>query len=208
MSAPTTLAGAKPAIPTWLQLANLLTLSRLVLAIILFGLMALELWIPCILVFALAALTDWLDGKVARMQGLVSSFGRVMDPLADKVLICGAFVFLLPLGSSQGWLMPWMVTMVICRELIISGLRDQLESLGASFGADWLGKLKMGLQSAALVAIFTALECHSGIIAHRMQPEWLVWIDRVRDLLVWAMVIATVVSGANYLVRIFLPRKS
>ncbi len=191
------------AVPHWLHLANLLTLSRLVLAFVLFGLMALEMWIVSLVVFAVAAFTDWLDGYVARRQGLVSSLGRVLDPLVDKVLICGAFVFLLPLGAKEGWLLPWMVTVVIARELIISGLRDQLESMGAAFGADLLGKIKMTLQCAALVAIFLSLEAQvrSGI---GIVPEGFVLI---RDLLIWAMVLATVLSGANYLVRLASPPK-
>ncbi|MCY2945795.1 MAG: CDP-diacylglycerol--glycerol-3-phosphate 3-phosphatidyltransferase [Planctomycetota bacterium] len=188
------------AVPHWLNLANLLTLSRLVLAFVLFGLMAFEMWIVSLGVFGVAAFTDWLDGYVARRQGLVSSLGRVLDPLVDKVLICGAFVFLLPLGTKEGWLLPWMVTVVIARELIISGLRDQLESMGAAFGADMLGKIKMTLQCAALIAIFVALEAQGrsgGIV-----PQELALI---RDFLIWAMVLATVLSGANYLVRLATP---
>ncbi len=189
------------AVPHWLNLANLLTLSRLVLAFVLFGLMAFEMWIVSLGVFGVAAFTDWLDGYVARRQGLVSSLGRVLDPLVDKVLICGAFVFLLPLGTKEGWLLPWMVTVVIARELIISGLRDQLESMGAAFGADMLGKIKMTLQCAALIAIFVALEAQfrSGI---GIVPQELALI---RDFLIWAMVLATVLSGANYLVRLATP---
>lgn len=96
------------AVPHWLNLANLLTLSRLVLAFVLFGLMAFEMWIVSLGVFGVAAFTDWLDGYVARRQGLVSSLGRVLDPLVDKVLICGAFVFLClwapkKVGYCLGW---------------------------------------------------------------------------------------------------------
>ncbi len=189
------------AVPHWLNLANLLTLSRLVLAFVLFGLMALEMWIVSLCVFAVAAFTDWLDGYVARRQGLVSSLGRVLDPLVDKVLICGAFVFLLPLGTKEGWLLPWMVTVVIARELIISGLRDQLESMGAAFGADILGKIKMTLQCAALIAIFVALETQVRSGAGIVPQE----IALLRDILIWAMVLATVLSGANYLVRLATP---
>ncbi|MSR80668.1 MAG: CDP-diacylglycerol--glycerol-3-phosphate 3-phosphatidyltransferase [Gemmataceae bacterium] len=190
------------AVPHWLNLANLLTLSRLVLAVVLFGLMAWEMWIVSLVVFAVAAITDWLDGYVARRQGLVSSLGRVLDPLVDKVLICGAFVFLLPLGTKEGWLLPWMVTVVIARELIISGLRDQLESMGAAFGADLLGKIKMTLQCSALIAIFVALEAQvrsgTGIV-----PQEIAFL---RDALIWAMVLATVLSGANYLIRLATPQ--
>jgi CDP-diacylglycerol--glycerol-3-phosphate 3-phosphatidyltransferase len=182
-------------------LANVLTLSRLVLAFVLFGLMAYELWLASLGVFLVAAITDWLDGYVARLQGLVSSLGRVLDPLVDKVLICGAFVFLVPRGTQEGWLLPWMVTVVIARELIISGLRDQLESMGAAFGADWLGKLKMTLQCAALIAIFVTLEVQASAGIESV-PQVLFLL---RDGLVWAMIVSTVLSGANYLLRLAIP---
>ncbi len=188
-------------VPHWLHLANLLTLSRLVLAFVLFGLMAWEMWMASLGVFVVAAITDWLDGYVARLQGLVSSLGRVLDPLVDKVLICGAFVFLVPRGTQEGWLLPWMVTVVIARELIISGLRDQLESMGAAFGADWLGKIKMTLQCAALIAIFVALEAQARS-GNETVPQLLAIL---RDGLVWAMIVATVLSGANYLFRLAFP---
>src|SRR5262245_9321701 len=112
-----TLTPSKP--PTIFNLPNQLTAARLVLAIVLFVLIAQHWWVACVVVFALAALTDWLDGFLARKQGLTSSLGRNLDPLVDKVLICGAYIFLLPLGTAGGWLLPWMVTVVVGRELII-----------------------------------------------------------------------------------------
>src|SRR5205823_2871264 len=128
--------------------------GRFVLAVVLFVFIAVEWWPACLAVFLLAAVTDWLDGYLARKYNLGSAFGRNFDPLADKVLICGAFIFLQPLGGKEGWLQPWMVCVVVCRELVITGLRSFLESGGAKFGADWLGKIKMWLQCAALVIIF------------------------------------------------------
>ena len=71
------------------------------LAVVLFVLIAVESWLWCLVVFALAALTDWLDGYLARLQGQTSALGRILDPLVDKVLMCGAFIFLLPLGSAR-----------------------------------------------------------------------------------------------------------
>ena len=106
-------------------------------------------------------------------------------------MICGAFIFLLPFGSRPGadWLLPWMVVVVVSREFLITGLRSYLESLGVRFGADLLGKVKMVLQCAALVAIFLSL----------LSPApWLGW---TRDGLIWAMLAATVLSGAQYIAR-------
>src|SRR5262249_36751857 len=134
-----------------------------VLGIVLFALIEVRgLWLWCLVVFALAAVTDWLDGYVARKLQLGSTLGRNLDPLVDKVVVCGAYIFLLPVREGQAGvgagLVPWMVTVVVARELIITGLRSFLENQGATFGADWLGKIKMVLQCAALIAIFTALE--------------------------------------------------
>ena len=140
--------------PSAFNIANQLTASRLVLAVVLFVLIATHAWLWCILVFAVAAATDWFDGYLARKQGLTSTLGRVFDPLVDKVLVGGAFIFLLGLPYDQTGILPWMVTVVVARELIINALRNYLESQGVVFGADWLGKLKMGLQCAVLFGVF------------------------------------------------------
>src|SRR6266480_3262671 len=168
--------------PSVFNLPNQLTASRFVLALVLFLLIDLRQWIACIVVFALAAVTDWLDGYLARRQGLVSTLGRNLDPLVDKVLVCGAYIFLLPVPGAA--LTAWMVTVVVARELIITGLRSFMENRGATFGADWLGKIKMGLQCGALFAIFVALQA----LAHQAesQPLW----NTIRDLFIWSMLAA------------------
>jgi CDP-diacylglycerol---glycerol-3-phosphate 3-phosphatidyltransferase len=179
------------------NLPNQLTAARLVLALVLFGLITAGWWMACIVVFALAAATDWLDGYLARKQGLTSTLGRNLDPLVDKVLISGAYIFLLPLGTPDGWLVPWMVTVIVARELIITSLRSFMENRGARFGADWLGKIKMGLQCAALFAIFVYL--------HLDRPETSEsayrFFGMVRDGLIWCMLAATALSGLQYLWR-------
>src|ERR1051325_7150248 len=117
--------------PPVVNLPNLLTASRLVLSIILFILIDFQAWLACLIVFAIAAVTDWLDGYFARKHGLTSALGRIFDPLVDKVLICGAYIFLLDAAFvAHSGLAPWMVTVVVARELIINGLRTFLESRG------------------------------------------------------------------------------
>src|SRR2546423_2024741 len=134
------MATLTPRRPPVFNLPNQLTTSRLVLALLLFVLIWLESWAWCLVVFAAAAVTDWLDGYLARKQGLTSTLGRNLDPLVDKVMTCGLYIFLLPVAGAG--LRPWMVTVVVARELIITGLRSFMEQRGAVFGADWLGKLK------------------------------------------------------------------
>jgi CDP-diacylglycerol--glycerol-3-phosphate 3-phosphatidyltransferase len=188
-----------PSRPPVFNLPNQLTTSRLVLALVLFGLIETESWVWALVVFAAAAVTDWLDGYLARKQGLSSTLGRNLDPLVDKVLICGAYIFLLPKGSVGGWLLPWMVTVIVARELIITSLRSFLENRGATFGADWLGKLKMGLQCAALFAVFMFLWLQEDTGAHSETVVW--FFATVRDGLIWAMLAATALSGLQYLWR-------
>ena len=176
------------------NLPNNLTFARAGLAVVLFVLIAYEQWAWCVFVFALAALTDWLDGYLARAHNLGTALGRVLDPLVDKVLMCGTYVSLLPRGEREGWLLPWMVTVVVARELIITGLRGYLESAGAVFGADWLGKIKMGLQCAAVFAVFVAQ------LTPPQSPA-AAFFGMARDGLIWAMLAATILSGLQYLWR-------
>jgi CDP-diacylglycerol--glycerol-3-phosphate 3-phosphatidyltransferase len=183
--------------PPVFNLPNQLTAARLGLALVLFALIARESWLWCIVVFAVAAGTDWLDGYLARKQGLTSTLGRNLDPLVDKVLICGAYIFLLPYGSPDGWLLPWMATVIVARELIITSLRSFLENRGAVFGADWLGKLKMGLQCAALFGIFVFLQVREAETSPT--GEW--FFATMRDGLVYSMLAATALSGLQYLGR-------
>jgi CDP-diacylglycerol---glycerol-3-phosphate 3-phosphatidyltransferase len=189
------MATVTPSRPPVFNLPNQLTAARLVLAGVLFVLIGYGQWWWCVFVFALAAVTDWLDGYLARKQGLMSTLGRVFDPLVDKVLNCGAFIFLLPDKASG--LTPWMVTVVVGRELIITGLRSFLENQGVVFGADWLGKLKMGLQCAALFGIFVA----EYVLVSDFSEGATGFFVHVRDGLNYAMVVATALSGLQYLWR-------
>jgi CDP-diacylglycerol--glycerol-3-phosphate 3-phosphatidyltransferase len=148
------------------------------------------LW--CLGVFAAAAVTDYFDGYYARKLGLTSTLGRNFDPLVDKVLLCGAFTFLLPIQYQEGkdvGLTAWMVVVVLSRELIITSLRGFLESQGIRFGADQLGKIKMWLQCAALVAVFVTLQDYT---PGDWRTQWCPWFQYV-------MVAATALSGAQYL---------
>ena len=184
------MAIATPPRPPVFNVPNQLTAVRFGLALVLFALIAADQWLVALGIFALAAFTDWLDGYVARKQGISSTLGRNLDPLVDKVLICGAYIFLIPKEHAN--IAPWMVTVMVARELIITGLRSFMENMGATFGADWLGKIKMGLQCAALVAIFVAL-------------QWveIAFFEWVRDILIYAMLAVTALSGLQYVWRSF-----
>jgi CDP-diacylglycerol--glycerol-3-phosphate 3-phosphatidyltransferase len=181
--------------PPIVNLPNILTAARFVLAMVLFALIAYHevipgVWLWCLGVFAAAAVTDYFDGYYARKLSLTSTLGRNLDPLVDKVLMCGAFTFLLPIREADEiGLRAWMVVVVVARELIITSLRGFLESQGIRFGADLLGKIKMWLQCAALVAVFVALQDY---VAGD-------WRTKVCLGLLYTMVAATALSGAQYL---------
>jgi CDP-diacylglycerol--glycerol-3-phosphate 3-phosphatidyltransferase len=110
----------------------------------------------------------------------------------DKILVTGTFIFLLDIPASG--LNAWMVTIVVAREFIVTGLRGFLEEKGVQFGADWLGKIKMLLQCAAILWILLFLSLtESGATAPGLALA--------RDLLNWSMVLVTFISGANYVRR-------
>jgi CDP-diacylglycerol--glycerol-3-phosphate 3-phosphatidyltransferase len=180
-----------PKRPPVFNLPNQLTAARAGLAVVLFAFIALHWWFWCLIVFTLAGVTDYLDGYLARRQGLTSTLGRNLDPLVDKILVCGAFIFLLPIPNSG--VAPWMATVVVARELTITVLRSFLEGAGAKFGADWLGKIKMWLQCAALIAVFVAF------LSHGSDGEPTPRLDLTRDVIVYAAVVVTILSGLQYL---------
>ena len=143
-----------------MNIPNTLTIFRVLFAIVVFMMIGLARYDFALFFFLLAAVTDALDGWWARHFRQITVFGRIMDPFADKFLVCGAFVCLVAtpeLTSDKAdypaWLMlqPWMVIIIIGRELLVTSLRAFVEGAGGDFSAKWIGKLKMVLQCAAIV---------------------------------------------------------
>lgn len=172
---------------------NLLTLSRLALSLVVFALVGWRWYWAALVVFSIAAITDAFDGYVARRLGQGTVLGRQLDPLVDKVLICGAFIFLMAVPADTG-LGPWIVSTIVIRELLIQGLRSHLEGGGQAFGAKMAGKLKTVVQCASIVVILVTLGARAG-------GAWLV----ARDIVTWSAVALTVYSGLAYVV-LALPR--
>lgn len=161
--------------------------------------------IAAIVVFIIAALTDWLDGYLARKWKAESTFGRIMDPFCDKVLVLGAFIYLSgprfvnPLAVEEGSVFtmvsgvyPWMVALMLARELLVTGVRAEVESMGIKFGAVLFGKLKMILQSVGIPVILAIVYLNPN------QPRW-EFLQIVRDVLVYSIVIITLISGFPYI---------
>lgn len=176
------------------NLPNQISAARLGLALLLFVLLAFDQMAAGLVVFVLAAGSDAVDGYVARRLGQVTTLGRMLDPFVDKVVVLGAFIFLLPVGGSG--LQPWMVTVIVARELLVTALRSYLERQGADFSASFSGKLKMVLQCVAIGWILLYLAA----FAATDHADWAGW---VRDALVWIAVLVTIASGVVYLRRAF-----
>jgi CDP-diacylglycerol--glycerol-3-phosphate 3-phosphatidyltransferase len=102
------------------------------------------------IIFAVASITDWLDGKIARSRGLVTNFGKFADPLADKMLVMTAFIMLVELGKAPAW----VVAIIVCRELAVTGLRLLLVEHGEVMAAAWPGKVKTATQMVAIILLF------------------------------------------------------
>ncbi|MCW7754317.1 CDP-diacylglycerol--glycerol-3-phosphate 3-phosphatidyltransferase [Desulfobotulus sp. H1] len=137
------------------------------------------------LVFSLASITDFLDGFMARRMGLISQFGKIMDPLADKLLISSAFIMLVSLGRVEGWI----VCLIIGRELAITGLRSILASSGADVAATNVAKWKTGFQIGAIIPLLLHYP-YFGLDFH-MVGTWVLWVALA--LTIW--------SGVDYGLR-------
>lgn len=177
-----------------LNVPNLLSLSRLPLAVVLFACVSAEAWPTGLAVFAVAVFTDWLDGWWARRFDQQSPIGRSLDPLTDKVLLAGAFVFFIRVPGAE--VDPWMVAVVVGRELLVTGVRGMVEAAGKQFGADWFGKLKTVLQSAAVAGVLvlqTLRGAHADAAVTTLAP--------VQTALLYAMLAATVGSLVQYTVK-------
>lgn len=200
----------------WKQrVPNLITLARLALAAAFFILLSVyrfpqgPTWAldAALVLFLLGVITDAVDGHLARRWHATSLFGRVMDPLCDKVLVIGALIMLA--GPGFVWIdlqdpstpqrivvsgiLPWMVLLVLLRELLVTGLRSLAESRGIEFAASWSGKAKMIVQSAVVPLIL--------LLVGHFDPRSHEWSALARDALVWLMVAVTLLSGVPYLRR-------
>ena len=183
-----------------LNLPNLITISRFVLSIVLFVLIdATGWWRTAAVVFVVAALTDYLDGYLARKYGQVTVLGRILDPFVDKIIICGAFIFLQKWDASG--VTAWMTFIIIARELLVTSLRAFLEQRGKDFSAKWSGKIKMVVQCTAVPLCLLSL---SEPFAAAL-PAWfdIESFRLLRDVTVWGTVGITVYSGVEYTWRAF-----
>ncbi|HEX2748995.1 MAG TPA: CDP-diacylglycerol--glycerol-3-phosphate 3-phosphatidyltransferase [Verrucomicrobiales bacterium] len=187
-----------------MNLPNKLTIARMGLTV-LFVIAAYSglswAYTAAALLFGAAAFTDFLDGRIARQRGLVTSFGKLMDPLADKVLMAAAFVVLMDLYRDGSTMPAWLVITVLAREFLVTGLRLVASSQGTVLAADRLGKLKTIWQIvlASYLLVMKAAE----------REYFMAWINPLFDApavgrrfmvpaLLTITLVVTVWSGAAY----------
>jgi CDP-diacylglycerol---glycerol-3-phosphate 3-phosphatidyltransferase len=186
----------EPASSTILNVPNILTTARFLLAIVVFVLIPLHQYLSATIVFVIAAGTDWLDGWWARKYSQITKLGRMFDPFVDKIIICGTFIFLA--AESGSGVQPWMAVVVMGREMLVTAIRGFIEQQGGDFSAQLSGKLKMVFQCVAAVASLLALQYHqqAGSVVAAL-PDWLYWTLHIS---VWLALISTVWSGLEYII--------
>jgi CDP-diacylglycerol--glycerol-3-phosphate 3-phosphatidyltransferase len=189
-----------------MNLPNKLTVARFVLA-------ALFLWalfshFPfnhtlALFFFCVASFTDFFDGRIARRRGLITNFGVLMDPLADKILTCSAFIAFVESShlnpDAPVKVAAWMVIIIVARELTITGLRLLAASKNVVLAAEKFGKHKTVSQIAAIIALLIVDAC-------REWPSWLQhlftgWVPMFTEIALWLTVVLTMTSGVLYLWR-------
>jgi CDP-diacylglycerol--glycerol-3-phosphate 3-phosphatidyltransferase len=199
-----------PASTTIWNVPNQLTVARLILSVICFVFLTFDGYLGALILFAIAAGTDWVDGYWARKYGQITQLGRILDPFADKIIICGTFIFLAAVpptvtGDSASEITAWMAVVVMGREILVTALRSFFEEHGTDFSAKWAGKIKMVLQCAAVAASLGRLWWY-GYDPDRggwefgtpptMQGDGTEWVVK---LIVWAAIFMTIYSGWGYI---------
>jgi CDP-diacylglycerol--glycerol-3-phosphate 3-phosphatidyltransferase len=181
-----------------MNLPNKLTLSRFVLTIAF--LVAIFWEFPfnetvALILFCLASITDWLDGEIARRRHLVTNFGILMDPLADKILVCSAFIAFVGLH----YISAWMVVIIVARELAITGLRLLAASKQVVLAAEGYGKHKTISQIIAIIAVLVLVSYEQWGSAGKL--VFGAWVRPFTEFSKWVTVTLTFVSGWLYLWR-------
>jgi len=135
--------------------------------------------------FSLASITDYFDGYLARTRGLETKLGKILDPLADKLLVSSSLVMLASLGFMQGWI----ACVIIGRELAVTGLRCVLIENGQDVAASWLGKYKVGFQIAAIIPLML----HYSYLG--------INFNGIGEFFLWGAVLFTIWSGFDYFIK-------
>ncbi len=166
-----------------MNLPNKLTIARVICVPIFVVLYYLDLNLWACIVFIIASITDMLDGRIARSRNMVTNFGKIMDPLADKVLVYAAFCLFIEKDVMPGW----MLIIILAREFAVSGMRTVAASQGTVVAAGMTGKIKTVLQMFAVIFLLLGPYAKA--------------LDIIGQVLLWASLVMTIVSGAEYIIK-------
>jgi len=177
--------------------ANRLTLSRLALTILFVAALN-SSWqyarTSALVIFLVAGVTDFVDGEIARRYARVTNFGKLMDPLVDKIMIAAAFISLVPLKAIPAW----AATTVVARDFLITGLRMMASANGRILPAERLGKQKTSWQVVTVIFFLGLLSLNELRYADERSTWWLrAWND-AGPVLVWITIALTIYSGVGY----------
>lgn len=169
-----------------MNLPNKLTIGRVIAVPFFVAAYMLEYYWIALVLFVAASFTDMLDGKIARKRGLVTNFGKIMDPLADKILVYSAFCLMTEAGIVPGW----MFIVILAREFAVSGMRTVAASDGIVIAAGMTGKIKTVFQMIAVPVIMLA----------QAVPQYGI-IMGIGIIILWIALVFTVISGIEYIVK-------
>ena len=188
-----------------MNLPNKLTISRFILTVAFLAVMFSEVQFHrtiALALFVAAAISDFLDGQIARRRKLITNFGILMDPLADKIMVCSAFIAFVGLN----WMPAWMVVIIVARELAITGLRLLAVAKNVVLAAEGCGKYKTIAQIVAIISIFVLASYPEwGSVGRAVfgfqWPGQTPWAEWFTELAKWVAVGLTFLSGWLYLWR-------
>ncbi len=167
---------------------NALTLFRVLAVPLIIALMYMPNRVTCLvagLIFSAAAITDYYDGHLARQKNMVTNLGKVMDPIADKLLVSSTMIML----AALGWVPAWAVCVIIGREFAVSGLRSIIAQNKMDLSASWLGKYKTGFQIAAMIPLL-------------FHYSWFtIDMNAIGLFFFWGAVLFTLWSGIDYFIK-------
>jgi CDP-diacylglycerol--glycerol-3-phosphate 3-phosphatidyltransferase len=172
-----------------MNLPNKLTMGRVIAVPFFIAAYIMNWYVAALIIFIAASFTDMLDGKIARSRNLVTNFGKIMDPLADKILVYSAFCLMV----GDNTIPSWMLIVILAREFTIAGMRTVAASEGLVIAAAMSGKIKTVLQMCAVPMLLLAAALYN------MNFYYYVYI--LAMILLWASLIMTVYSGIEYVVK-------
>lgn len=169
-----------------MNLPNKLTVARMIAVPFFVAAFMMQYYLAAFVIFIIASFTDMLDGKIARARGLVTNFGKIMDPLADKILVYSALCLLIDSGTIPGW----ALIIILAREFAVSGMRTVAASEGRVVAAGMSGKIKTVLQMIAVPVLILALRFDS-----------VLFLMNFGMIIFWLSLAATVYSGCEYILK-------